>query len=86
LAETQTSGNDFLLNRDMKIKMIGARKYMEIPFDEYLALLRKEFVIGTQHDSNEVKSGKIKINHRSKKPMTLEEIEEGIQIGMKLRK
>lgn len=58
---------------------------MDVPFNEYLDLLRKEFVVGTFKDTDEVISGKMKINHRSKKPMTLEEIEEGIRIGLKLR-
>ena len=53
---------------------------MEIPFDDYLNLLREEFLIGTQCNNDEIKSNKLKINHRSKKPMTTEEIEEGIEI------
>ncbi len=85
LAETQVSGNDFLLTREAEMKIIWARKYMDIPFNEYLDLLRKEFVIGTNRTEDTIWKD-ILINHRSKKPMTPTEIEEGIQIGIQLNK
>lgn len=33
----------------MEIKMIGARKYLKMSFEEYLDRLKKEFIVGTNH-------------------------------------
>lgn len=85
LAETQISGNDFLLSRDMQIKMIGARKYIKIWFDEYISRLKKEFIIGTNRTEWTIEKDML-INHKSKKPMTSEEIANGITLWLYLRK
>jgi len=96
LAKTQTSGNDFILTRDFNmdspdtvfpnIKIIAARDTIDATFNEYLDMIRYEFTLDTLRSDEEVKSGRIKINHHSKTPMTPEQIEEGIKIGMELRK
>jgi hypothetical protein len=96
IAKTQTSGNDFLLTRDFSmdnpdsvlpnIKIIAARDTVNITLNEYLDLIRYEFALETFRSDEEVKSGQIKVNHHSKTPMTSGQIEEGIEIGMGLRK
>ena len=90
LAKTQVSGNDFVLTRGFRkddpstvqpnIRLIAARDFIKIGFKDYLDLLRKEFLIGTDRDNDSVQ-----INVRSKLPMTSEQIENGIELGLKLR-
>ena len=96
LAKTQVSGNDFILTRDFKkddpdtvlpnMKLIAARGLIEEPLEEYLERLRREFAIGTQRTDPDVVGGRIKVNHRSKVPMTKNQIEDGIELGLDLRK
>lgn len=96
LTETEISGNDFLLTRDFKvdipetvknnIKLISARNRTKIPFNEYLNLIRKEFLIWTDRDMEDVVNWKIKINHKSIKPMSIEEIEEWIKLWLEMKK
>jgi len=96
IAKTQISGDDFILTQNFiknksdtiqpNIKIIAARGFIEASLDEYINLLRQEFLIGTNYDEKDIISGKIRINHKSKLPMNLKEIEKGIQIGLELRK
>ena len=96
LAKTQVSGNDFMLTRNFdkknlktvrpNMKLIAARDFISTPFESYLDILRKEFLIGTNHKDKDVLSGKLKINTKSSLPLKKEEIEEGIKRGIVLRK
>ena len=96
LSKTQISGNDFMLTRDFKksdpatiqtnIKLIAARDFVDVSLDEYLDMLRKEFLIGTNRNDYDVVNEKIQINTQSKLPMAKQEIEKGIELGFKLRK
>jgi hypothetical protein len=95
LAQTQVSGNDFILGKDLKkdaitqlpytLKLIAARNFIEVSFQEYCEMLRCEFLLGTNRDDIDVVSGKLKINHKSKLAMTEREIAVGIAWGEILR-
>ena len=64
------------------IKLIAARAKIHVPFDQYLDLLRKEFTVGT-HYKNE-SSNSMEINFKSEIPMSLEVIENGIELSQHL--
>jgi len=96
LSKTRISGDDFILTRDFKkdnfstvqpnMRLIAARSFVKLSLDEYLDKLRQEFLIGTNREDRDVVNGKIQINTNSKLPMTSQEIEEGIKLGLNLRK
>lgn len=67
------------------MKLIAARELISISFDEYLKRLKEEFSISTYYKSEEERDKSILINHKSRIPMSLIEIENGIKIGYKLR-
>ena len=95
LAKTQISGDDFILTHHFiknkpvtiqpNIKIIAARGFVEASLDDYINMLRQEFLIGTNRDETKTISEKIIINHKSKLPMNPEEIEKGIKLGLELR-
>jgi hypothetical protein len=95
LAQTQVSGNDFILVKNNKrkdiyktpydLKLIAARDFVNASFEEYRDMLVEEFCIGTTRDYSGVISGNIKINHKSILPMTKQEILLGLALGMGLR-
>lgn len=90
-------GGDFILEKGYenekityenilkRMKLIAARELIPISFDEYLKRLKEEFSIRTYYRSEEERDKSILINHKSRIPMSLEEIENGIKIGYKLR-
>lgn len=95
IAKTQICGNDFILTREFRedepktvlpnIKIISARGLIDVQFEEYLDILRSEFLIETERTDPEVISGEVRVNHHSRRAMTSEEIEEGIRAGLELR-
>ncbi len=60
--------------------LIAARDTINCSFDEYLEIIRKEFSI-TTIDKNQ---DDLIINLRGRVPMSLEDIEEGIELGKKI--
>jgi len=96
LAKTQISGNDFILTRGFdqykldtilpNIRIIAARGFIDASLNEYMDVLRQEFLIDTNRNDPYVVSGKLKVNHKSKVAMTKKEIEEGIELGLRLKK
>lgn len=95
LAQTQISGNDFILTRDFKkdnpntvlpnMRLIAARGFVEASLEKYLGILREEFLIGSHYTDPSVVGGNFKVNHKSLLPLTEAEIEEGIELGLRLR-
>ncbi|MEI8091994.1 MAG: hypothetical protein WCG98_07520 [bacterium] len=67
LAKTEISGNDFLLTKYFQkdnpktiannLKLISAREFIEAPLDDYLALLKKEFSVGTYRQRDGTTNG-----------------------------
>ncbi len=95
LAKTRFSGDDFMLTQGFKhdnpatvlpnLKLIAARGWVEAPLDNYLDILRREFLIGTHYDDPEVRQRKFIVNHKCSSPLTAQEIEAGISLGLSLR-
>ena len=95
VSKTQINGDDFILSQDFNpedqnsvqrsIKLIAARGFLEVSFEEYLDLVRQEFLIHSHYNYSVVKSGGLKINHKSEVSLTRETIERGIEIGLELR-
>jgi len=88
LAKTQLSGDDFILSQDWdmtdpasvlrNMKLIAARDMINIPFEQYLDLLRQEFAEGTRYND------RFKVNHKSEIPLSRELVESGIELGQRL--
>ena len=91
LSECRLDGGDFMLEKGFEnqeltnenilksMKLIAARKFIPIEFDEYLERIRKE-LSGKEENNNCMIIGKA-----LKNPMCAEEIEMGIQLGMENR-
>ncbi len=96
LSKTQFGGNDFIFTRNFKkddpssvqpnIKIIAAREFIDVSLDEYIDMLSQEFLVGACRDDPLVINGQLKINTGSKLPMTRQEIKEGVDLGLKLRR
>jgi hypothetical protein len=95
LAQTHFSGDDFILTQEFdhndpntvlpNLRLIAARGWVDVSLEQYLGLLRQEFVVGTHYKDPAVTSGKTLINHKSALPLTLSEIDAGIELGLSLR-
>lgn len=97
LASCKIGGGDFILQKEWsiepksientlkKMKLIAARELIQTSFNNYLEMLRNEFSIRTYYKSLEERDPSIFINHKSRVPMRKEDIDAGIQLGMKLR-
>ena len=91
-----TSG-DFILQKEWSneivtldstlrnMKLITARKFVNIPIDKYIDILKKELTMITYYKNKYQKDDSILISQKLKVPMNKEEIEEGISLGLKLR-
>jgi len=88
LARTQLSGDDFILEQGWEMndsasvlenmKLIAARDTIDLPFDQYLDLIRKEFREGTRYSDDST------INRKSEIPIPPPVIEKGIELGQKI--
>jgi hypothetical protein len=95
LAKTRFSGDDYMLTQGFKhndpatvlpnLKLIAARGWVETSLDGYLDILRREFMVGTHYDDAEVRQRKFAVNHKCSVPLTAQEIEAGIKLGLSLR-
>lgn len=98
LATCKIGGGDFILEKEWsnegttfentlnRMKLIAARELIEIDLQEYIYLIREEFSKRTYYNKVSERDTRIIINHKSRIPMTEEEIEKGIEIGFQLRK
>lgn len=92
LSEVRLDGGDFMLEKgfedyDMnfenvlkRMKLIAARKLEPIEFDEYISRIRQE-LSGKISDNQEMKI----IGKKLRSPLGLDEIEDGIKLGITLR-
>jgi hypothetical protein len=97
IAACKIGGGDFILEKEWdneeltyentldRMKLIAARKLMPVKLDEYINHIRSEFTKNTYYSSENDRDNTIRINWKSRKPMTEEEIETGIALGLKLR-
>ena len=98
LASVKVGGGDFILDKSTdtiglseenildNMYLIAARKLIEIDFKDYLKLIREEFAKITYYKSIDMKDKSILINDKNRVPMTKEEIEDGIKLGLYLKK
>jgi len=96
ISKTQLNGDDFILNQDWNqndpntilenMKLISARGTIKVTLNEYLNILRSEFMIGTHYNDYLIRSGQVKINFKSGLPISEKIIESGISLGLILRK
>lgn len=98
LASCKIGGGDFILEKEYdkelhsientlkRMHLIGARELISIDFNSYIQLLKNEFSQTTYYQRLEEKNPSILINHKNRIPMSREAIEDGIQLGLKLRK
>lgn len=97
IVNCKLGGGDFILEKNWDydknldntldcMKLIAARKLDKIPFKKYLKLLRTEMLKRTYYSNENQKNKEIIINDKSRVPMTKEEIDKGIQLGLRLRK
>ena len=90
-------GGDFILEKGYedeplteenilkRMKLIAARELSPMSFDEYLQCIRNEFSRRTYYRTEEERDKSVLINRKCRIPMTQEEIETGIAVGMQLR-
>lgn len=94
IGDAKLGGGDFILPKGWEdeepcekytldnLYLTAARSMIECSLDEYLDILRDEFSRRTIEENQ----SSLKVNHRGRVAMSIEEIEEGIELGLKLRK
>ncbi len=97
IASCKIGGGDFILEKEWSngeksidntlkhMKLIAARELITLPLENYIELLKKEFSKRTYYRNILQRDTTILVNHKSRIPMEQEEIEKGIQLGLKLR-
>lgn len=97
LSACKIGGGDFMLEKGYendeithknilkRMKLISAREFIPISLDDYIERIRIEFAKKTYYNSKEDRDKSILINHKARVPMLSEDIETGIQLGLKLR-
>ncbi len=98
LGKCKIGGGDFILDREWDtsshdvdatlkhMKLIAARKMIPMSMDDYLQQLLIEFSERTYYSRIEEADPNVKINCKNRMPMEMEDIGEGIELGMQLRK
>lgn len=97
IASCKIGGGDFILEKEWenhflnqintlnRLKLIAARKLLKLELHDYITLIRKEFSKSTYYLSEDKRDISILINQKSRIPMLEDEIECGIELGLKLR-
>lgn len=98
LASCKIGGGGFILekawDKDMhsikntlnKMHLIAARKLINIELSDYISLIRREFIKKTYYNKLKEKDSSIIINVKNRISVKEETIEDGIALGLKLRK
>ena len=68
------------------MKLIAARHLINVSLNQYIELIKKEFLLRTYYENINDRDKSILINHKSRLPMQKEEIEQGIQLRIKVNK
>ncbi len=97
IASCKIGGGDFMLDKGYEnqpltyenilqnMKLIAARELIPMEFDEYTNRIREEFSKRTYYKNENERDKSILINHKCRIPMSEQEIENGIKLGMILR-
>lgn len=98
LAECKIGGGDFIMDRQFDttehteentlkhMKLIAARKLINIELKEYIKLLQTEFQKRTYYRSLNERDSSTIVNIKNRVPMSSEAIDDGIELGLQLRK
>lgn len=98
LAECKIGGGDFIMeqafdnvphteeNALKHMKLIAARKLINIEMKDYLELLKKEFQKRTYYRTLQEKNPDILVNLKNRVPMSEQAINDGITLGLSLRR
>ena len=98
LASCKIGGGDFILEKDWdsephtientlnRMHLIAAREFISIELEEYINLLKTEFSRSTYYRNISERDLSILINQKNREPMKKNSIEDGITLGLKLRK
>lgn len=98
LSQCKIGGGDFILEREWseeplsfhntvkRIKLIAARDFINVPLEQYIELIKTEFLKTTYYSNYDQRDKSILINAKSRIPMTKEEIQIGIELGIEMRK
>lgn len=98
LAECKIGGGDFILEKEYdnephieenilkRMTLIAARKLINIELKDYIELLRKELSRRTYYRTLSERDNSILVNVKNRVPMSPEAIEDGIKLGLSLRK
>ncbi len=98
LASCKIGGGDFILEKEYdkeahtientlkRMHLIAARELITIDLTAYINLIRNEFSQTTYYKNIQERNPSILINHKNRIPMTRDAIEDGICLGLKLRK
>lgn len=97
IAECRLGGGDFVMEREYDeiphtlentekhMKLLSARKLINIDLKDYIALLRKELTKYTYYRIIEDRNDSIIVNQKNRMPIDPHIIEEGIKVGLALR-
>lgn len=98
LAECKIGGGDFILEKEYdnephneenilkRMKLIAARKLINIELKDYIELLKSELSRRTYYRTLAERDNSILVNIKNRVPMSQEAIEDGISLGISLRK
>lgn len=96
LASCKIGGGDFILEKEYdyeihnientlkRMHLTAARKLISIDFNTYVDLIRNEFKQITYYKNEIERDSNILINCKNRVSMSLDSIEDGIQLGLKL--
>lgn len=73
-------------NISKRMKLIAARELLPMTLEEYISKLKEEFSKRTYYKTEDERDKSIVINYKAKIPMSVEEIQNGIELGYELRK
>lgn len=97
LADCRIGGGDFILEKEYDnqehtesntlkhMKLIAARKLINIELKDYINLIKKEFLKRTYYQTLLEKDLDILINQKNRVPMKTQAINDGINLGLKLK-
>ncbi len=97
LGDVQVFSGDFILDKSYKqtnnytqtlnkLSLIACRKTVKCRLEEYINLIKSEFVVNSRQGTSLLGNKKFKINTNLDSPLSLAEVEKGIKLGLAIRK
>lgn len=97
IGDCRIAGGDFILEKGYenekityenilkRMKLIAARELIQINLEDYVDRIKEEFSKRTYYKTEDERDKSIWINSKARIPMSLEEIQNGIELGYELR-